>query len=245
MYNDLLQSLGFSDKAANIYLALLSLGPSSVRKLAEKAGLNRGTVYDTLKWLQEENLVDYYEKDSKQYFVAEDPSRLQDLLNRRSAVLNDLDKKMSDFIPELKSIYDKGGERPVARYYEKKDVHKILEDVLNTCEKTGENLYRIYSTAGIRENIYDDFPSFSDARVAKGIRVKVIAIGAGGELRGLDERKWLEIKDQSTPTYIIIYKGKTAYISLNAQHEPVGVVIENNGVYETQKNIFDSLWVKL
>jgi len=32
---------------------------------------------------------------------------------------------------------------------------------------------------------------------------------------------------------------------LNAQDEPVGVVIENEGVYQTQRNIFDNLWAKL
>ena len=92
--------------------------------------------------------------------------------------------------------------------------------------------------------MYDDFPSFSDVRVAKGINVKVIAIGKGGELRGMDERKWLDLESE-TPTYIIIYPGKTAYISLNAKKEPVGVVIENDGVYETQKGIFDQLWKTL
>ena len=105
-------------------------------------------------------------------------------------------------------------------------------------------MYRIYSAEEIREYLYDSFDTFSDVRIAKGIGVKVIAIGAGGELRGLDERKWLKTKS-GTNTYIIIYPGKTAYISLNAKKEPIGVVIENDGVFETQKIIFDNLWKTL
>ena len=93
----------------------------------------------------------------------------------------------------------------------------------------------------LREYLYDSFSTFSDVRVAKGIAVKAIAIGEGGELRGLDERKWLKSNSVS-PTYILIYPGKTAYISLNAKQEPIGVVIENQGVFETQKTIFDQLW---
>jgi hypothetical protein len=96
----------------------------------------------------------------------------------------------------------------------------------------------------MREYLYDAFPTFTDERIARGIQVKVIAIGAGGELRGLDERKWLKIVPQ-TPTYIIVYPGKTAYISLTAKEEPMGVVIENEGVSETQQLIFDSLWATL
>jgi hypothetical protein len=102
-------------------------------------------------------------------------------------------------------------------------------------------LYRIYSAAGIREYLYDDFQSFSDARIARGIRVQVIALGEGGETRGLDERKWLG-GNPTTPTYIIIYPGKTAYISRDQHNAPVGVVIENEGIARTQSIIFDSLW---
>lgn len=132
----------------------------------------------------------------------------------------------------------------MARYYERSEIPQILQDVIDTCEKDEEGMYRIYSTAGIREHLYDGFDTFSDVRISKGISVKVIALGVGGELRGLDERKWLSAAGK-TPTYIIIYPGKTAYISFNAKQELVGVVIENQGVYETQKSIFDSLWNKL
>lgn len=240
----LFKKLGFSDKEATVYVALLRLGPSSVRKLAEMSGLNRGVVYEALKWLQEQGLVDFYEKENKQYFVAEDPEKLGALAETQTKELKEIERKLHDIIPELKSLHHKGGEQPVARYYDKDEIYKILEDVLKVCEERAELLYRIYSTAGIREYLYHGFETFSDARVAKSIAVKVIAIGEGGELRGLDERKWLNVKSE-TPTYIIMYPGKTAYISLNAKKEPVGVVIENEGVYEMQRNIFDELWDKL
>ncbi len=244
MHTNFLQKLGFSDKMSTVYVGLLRLGPASVRELAENTGINRGTVHELLKELREKDLVGFYEKDSKQYFVAEDPARLNVLLAKQMEDLQEVKKDIDQLVPELKSLHDKGGERPVARYFEKEKIHEILEDVLEVCERTGDMEYRIYSAAGIREYIYDGFETFSDARLAKGIAVKVIAIGKGGELRGLDERKWLEASSD-TQTYIIIYPGKTAYISLDAKNEPVGVVIENSGVYETQKNIFDSLWNKI
>ena len=96
--------------------------------------------------------------------------------------------------------------------------------------------------------MYESFPTFSDVRIARNIFVKVIAIGEGGELRGLDERKWLKKENSieiEKDTFIIIYPGKTAYISMGGDGEPVGVVIENRGVYNTQKLIFDNLWKKI
>ncbi len=239
-----LKKLNFSDKEAQIYLALLNLGPSSVRKLAEYCDLNRGTTYDALKELQERGVVNFYDKDSKQHFVAENPNRLTDLVKHQEKELSEIHQQLERVIPELQALYNAGGERPIARYYGKKDIPLILEDILQTCEQDSESLYRIYSAEGVREFMYENFDTFSDVRIGKGISVKVIALGDGGELRGLDERKWLKVK-KNTATYIIIYPGKTAYISLNAHGEPIGVVIENDGVYETQKYIFDELWEKL
>jgi len=227
-----------------VYVALLRLGPSSVRALAENAEMNRGSVYEMIKWLRDKGLVSFYEKDAKQYFVAEDPKKLEELVEQETEELQEVGRKLKDIVPELKSIYDNGGERPVARYFEKSEMHKILEDVLGACEERGETEYRIYSAAGIREYLYDGFETFSDVRVAKGIAVKAIALGVGGEMRGLDERKWMDAP-RATQTYIIIYPGKTAYISLDAKKEPFGVVVENEGVYETQKVIFDRLWREL
>ena len=238
------KKIGFSDKSATIYMALLQLGPSSVRSLAEFCHLNRGTTYDSLKWLQEQDLVNFYQKDTKQQFVAENPEKVLTVLHTRADDLRQVEKEIVRSLDELQALYNRGGDKPVARYFTKTDLREILEDVLDTCEKCGENLFRTYSAEGIREYLYNDFPTFSDARVGKGIGVRVISLGDGGELRGLDERKWLKT-NAVKPTYIIIYPGKTAYISLDAKTEPVGVVIENEGVYETQKVIFDQLWTTL
>ena len=79
----ILKKIGFSDKTAIIYLTLLQLGPSSVRALAAKAQLNRGTTYDALKWLQEQGVVNYFHKDTRQYFVAEAPEKLQTMAASR------------------------------------------------------------------------------------------------------------------------------------------------------------------
>ncbi|MBI4992628.1 MAG: TrmB family transcriptional regulator [Candidatus Magasanikbacteria bacterium] len=257
MYNELLNKLGFSDKSVKIYLALLQLGPSSVRKLAEFCELNRGTTYDTLKWLQEKGVVTFYQKQTKQYFVAENPEKLLYLAKNQETELKEAQERISRAIPELQALYNKGGERPVARYYEKDELNLILEDILASCEEDEEKTYRIYSAEGVKEYLYGNFPTFSDVRITKGIRVRVISLGGEGELRGLDERKCLKAigdplltspykwEGNLNNTYIIIYPGKTAYISLNAKKEPIGVVVENDGVFETQKIIFDNLWNRL
>lgn len=255
---NLLKKLGFSDKMAKIYLVLLGLGPSSVRKLAESTGLNRGIIYEVLKDLQKMEVVRFYKEDTKQLFVAENPEDLRGVIHRQETELQALNNNLNKLIPELQALYNSGGQRPVAKYYTHDEIRLILEDVLQTCEECpstnaqGKKEYLVYSAEGLREKLYDDFSTFSDVRIAKSIGVKVIAMGQGGELRGLDERRWLNPPPTSpykgeefSPTYIIIYPGKTAYISLDAKKELVGVIIENEGVCQTQKMIFENLWDRL
>jgi len=245
----ILKKLGFSDKYAQVYLALLRLGPSAIRSLAEETGMNRGTTHDALKWLQEKGLVSFFKQDTKQHFVAEPPAKLHDVLHEEQEELRRTDAELSRFITELDALHHSGKTRPVARYYGADELHRILEDVLAHTEASEEKLYRVYSTEGIREHLYKDFPTFSDVRVAKGIAVRVMAIGDGGELRGLDERKWLRTSDldlhNPDPTYIILYPGKTAYIALDTHGASIGVVIENSGVSHVQQIIFDQLWKTL
>ena len=241
---NLLKKIGFSDKSAKVYLVLLALGPSSVRKLSENLDMNRGQVYEVLKDLQEKEVVRFFKEETKQLFVADDPDSLKKMVDKKQQELKIINKNVDRVIPELQALYNSGGHRPVAKYFKGENIKDILEDVLLVCETFEDKMYRVYSAEGVREHLYEDFPSFSDARIAKNIAVKVIAMGKGGELRGLDEKKWLN-QDSETPTYIFIYPGKTAYISFDAKGNLVGVIIENQGISETQKMIFDQVWKTL
>jgi len=66
-------------------------------------------------------------------------------------------------------------------------------------------------------------------------------LASGGKIYGLDERRWLGTNDESA-TFILIYADKCAFISRDAHDLPVGVIIENKMIYETQKIIFLRLW---
>lgn len=244
MHRSILKKLDFPDKYANVYLALAKLGPSSVRALASECELNRGTTYDALKWLQEKGVVQLFNQDSKQHFVVEPPQKLLHLVTEKEQELAQTKEQLSPMIAELSALYDSGGNRPIARYFSGKGIADILQEVLDVMEQAIDKTYRLYSTAGIRERVYKDFPTFSDVRIEKRIAVNVISIGDGGELRGLDDRKWID-ESSTQPTYIILYDGHVASISLDAKEELVGVIIRNKGVYETERIIFDRLWNSL
>jgi len=241
----ILKKLGLSDKEIKTYLKLLEQGGISVRGLAELTGLNRGTIYDILKKLQDMGLVSYYTAETKQKFVAEDADKLLKLVRDKESSLKRIKNKLEELIPELKSLQNKGGIKPTTKLYEgKKGVRFILDDVLSSVNKEKDKEYYIYSATNASDDINNAYPDFTRARIKKKIQVKAISLAKGGKTSGLDERRWLGTHDESA-TFILIYAGQCAFISRDAKGAPVGVIIENKMIYETQKIIFLKLWEML
>ncbi|MCD4693783.1 winged helix-turn-helix transcriptional regulator [bacterium] len=245
MNTSYLKNLGLTEKEIKIYLNLLENGILSVRGLAQVSELNRGSVYDILKNLQQKGLVSYFHKDTKQKFIAENPEKILNILREKEEQFKRSKKAIGDLIPQLKSLQEKSGNQPTTKFYDgKKGIKMILEDLLDVMENLKEKEYYVYSAKDVSEDINDAFPNFTNNRIKKNIKVKVISLAKGGKMSGLDERRWLGTNDE-TATFIIIYKGKCAFISRDNFSNPVGVIIENDMIYETEKTIFLNFWDKL
>jgi sugar-specific transcriptional regulator TrmB len=242
MPDKLLIQLGLSKNEAEVYLSLLGIGPASIRRIASETEINRGTVYESLKKLIKRGLVSRSESKNRKQFVAEDPVVLGHLFKDERRKLVALRKELNKSLPVLQGMKAKSRHRPIIRIYEgAAGTRFVLEDVLRTMTEEKEKEYLVYSSADIRKYLYKNFASFSDRRIGAGIKTKVIALGGGGELRGLDERKWLS-KNSSAPTYVIIYKNKVAMISLGEKSAPISVIIEDEALAQTHKLIFEELW---
>lgn len=250
MNNDVsktLEKLGLSEKEAKLYITLLSMGPTAIRKIADKVDINRGTTYEILKRLQHIGLVSYFHQGKRQHFVAEDPSVLTNILERKKTDLGEAEVNLSKIISEFSSVVKISNNRPIIKFYEDySGLRTILKDVLQSMANASEKEYFAYSSSSIRPYIYhkDAFPDFTKKRIQNKIHVKTISIGSGGEIQGKDERKWLT-KKEGAPTYTILYSGKVAMISLGVKNIPHGFIIEDESMYKTQKLIFNFLWETL
>ena len=240
--DETLDLLGLKPKDMSVYTVILKLGTAPLRRIAQEASLNRGTTYDAIKRLIELGLVSHMDAKTHRYFTAEDPQKLSGLAVRREVMIQEAQIKLKEAIPQFKELLGSGAHRPSVRYYEgERGVRDILEDVLQTAGKSDEKLFRIYSSEGIRDLIAHAWPGFIQHRIRKGVRVKTIAIGAGGHTYGLDERKWLT-QSNKAPSYIFIYPGKTAFVSVDERTQLFGVLIDDEAISATQEMIFDALW---
>jgi len=244
---ELLVELGFSETEAAIYWSLLDLDVVSIRKVAEHSGINRGTAYEAIKKLQNTGLVTARKSGQREYYSAESPEKIYDLIKDRRKELWYSQQRAQKLIPELLARKARPQGRPLVQYYEDDEgVVAILRDVLQVCAKLEKPEYYIYSSRPLRQYLYRKFPQFTERRVAEGISVKAIAIGEGGDPPVQAERKWLEEpKDGSISSYTFIYGDKVAHIAISSDLTPYGVVIEEPGTAAMQRLLFEQIWSQL
>ncbi len=238
-----LDSLGLDTRQVKVYQALHKLGPASIRDVAAEAGINRGSTYETLKQLVTMGLVNYLPKGKRRVFQAEDPEQLLSLgESKQQALAQAMDELRKDIIPALKQARPEFSPGNV-RFYEGDDgVELVLRDILKSTAKQGNNAYSVISTKTLRQHLYRPFPNFTRQRVQQGIRVRVIAVGEGGDDAELAERKWLPAGAGTDASYIAIYPPKVAMITLADLDYPVVVIIDSAAIASTQQLLFDTLW---
>ncbi|MFN3236945.1 MAG: TrmB family transcriptional regulator [Pseudomonadales bacterium] len=242
--HETLKTLGLDDKQTDIYLALLKLGPASIRDIAETAGINRGTTFEQLKLLKSKGVVSQVPRGKRKMYCPEPPEQLLNLAELQlQAVQQAKDTLQRDIVPDLRHL-SRASDETLVKHYEGDDgIEFVLRDILSTVSQLQDRTYRVYSSRRIRNYLYRPFPTFTRQRVQQAISVRVIAIGPGGEDAPLSERKWLPGPEQSpAASYVAVYGQKCAMISLSRGDYPMAVVIESAGIAEAINISFDALW---
>jgi sugar-specific transcriptional regulator TrmB len=242
-----LSQLGLDKRQVKVYQSLHKLGPASIRDVAAEAGINRGSTYETLKQLVTKGLVSYLPRGRRRVFQAEDPERLLSLAeSKQQALTQAMEELRKDIIPALKQARPEFSPGNVRFYEGDEGVELVLRDILDSTARnadgSGDKGYAVISTKTLRQHLYRPFPNFTRQRVEKGIRVRVIAVGEGGDDAELAERKWLPAGEGTDASYIAIYPPKVAMITLADRNYPVVVIIDSAAIASTQLLLFDTLW---
>jgi sugar-specific transcriptional regulator TrmB len=239
--------IGLETRDKRVYEALVANPQTSLRNLATLTGINRGSVYESIKNLTEAGLVGSIEAGKQKRLIASDPSVIIELLKERQQQAAKAERAATQYIQTLAAAPEADAEHAqFAMYYEDHEgIAAILRDVIATCTSQKVD-YRAISTKHVRTYLYQNFPNFTQRRIAEKIGVRVIAVGKGGTKDDLSERKWLEATRGNGPNcYTLIYGDKTAFISSDEANVLSGIVIDNSGVAQLQKELFDRLWQTL
>lgn len=238
--------LGLTGRDSRVYVALLSDGVSSIRTISDSTGINRGSVYESLKALMAAGLVNFQQNNVNKKYFAEDPEKIFDLIKQKRSELDEIEETTKQLIPSLQNAAAYNPYANIKFFEDHEGIAIILRDVLDTCSQLDNKEYCAISSKIMRQYLYKKFPGFTKQRIKQEIFVKVIAMGDGGDEAKVSERKWLPTSGGIHPSsYTLIYGDKVAIIALNNNHNPYGIVIEDAGVMQVQKLIFEQLWNSL
>ena len=90
MEEKILNDLGLTKNESKVYISLLKIGSSTVTNIANESGIHRVNVYDSIKKLQEKNLVTKTGDKDKTMYQAAPPSFLTTILKEKEMRLRQI-----------------------------------------------------------------------------------------------------------------------------------------------------------
>lgn len=237
MLTSTLQQLGLSEKQAKIYLACLELGETSIKEMAEKAGIKRTTIYDIIDDMTNAGYIRTTSKGKKIKYIATEPEDLVIIIKKREALLKQI-------IPQLNSINNTSGLKPKILFYEGVDgLKKVYEDLL---KYPNSQVYG-WASEDMETALGEQWcMNYVARRSAKKIKEDLIypLTEITGKYKADDKvplrkSKTVDPQKYTLKTEINIYTNK---ITIASARDKIGVIIESAPIAETMKMIFQMCW---
>jgi sugar-specific transcriptional regulator TrmB len=237
-----LKDIGLSEKEAQVYITLLSLGSSAVSTVARKTAQNRSGCYATLAKLMQKGYVQQIIKNNVSYYIAVEPKYIVDQLKTTRFELENKIENLTQIMDQFKHLQTPyHGKSKVVFYEGKAGIQNIMEDTLSAKE-----LIRAYASVDDLLGILPDYlPRYYQRRIQKGIFVRGIYPVTAKSLfhKNRDKENLRESRlipeEYDFHLDILIYDNKVAITSLR---ENFGIIIENKDIADAQKRIFDLMW---
>ena len=244
-----IEELGLSNKEARVYIAALRIGPSAVQKIADQSGIKRVTTYVILESLVGLGLVSQSFRGKKTYFVAEDPSNLKRLLEKREQELVEQNQNFDQVLPQLQGLKAIPQEMPEVKFYDGAEGVRTLFATF-FAEYKGDSR-DIYSISNLDEagwyapDVAQGKPN--PYRIKNNIRSHMIYTSKRGPIYKDNDaesnRESYYMPPEKFPITcdINVMGDHVIMISMNGS-TPIGVTIRNQDLANGMKNIFDMCW---
>lgn len=239
-----LHTLGFSEKEATVYVALLELGHGTVTEIARKAGINRTTGYDILDSLSNKGIVNVTGKEPKQEFAAEPPEAVINYLKREAELAKERIEKAGALLPQLRSVHATQN-RPKIKFYEGTDgLKQVYEDTLTSSEPI-----RAYANVeDMHKGLPNYFPEYYKRRADAGIAIRAIVphtpVARARVPYGEEEKREIAFVPPDKFSFspeINIYDNK---VLIASWRERLGIIIESAEIADAMKKIYELSWAE-
>jgi len=245
-----IEELGLSNKEARVYVAALQVGPSPVQRIADQSGIKRVTTYVILESLVGLGLVSQSVKGKKTYFIAEDPSNLKRLIEKREHELKEQKSNFTQILPELIGLKSVPKDLPNVKFYDSIDGIRTLMDEFPSRVKQS-NVDLVYGISNL-DQFYTFFPEFREyganpGRIKAGVPSRTIYTSSEGPiLKDRDESKnrqsrWLPPDKYPMTGDFTVMGDFVNMISLGGA-TPLGVTIKSQDLAQGLQVMFMLAW---
>ncbi len=238
-FHTIIKDLGLTENEAAVYLAALSLGPTTVLSIAKASGLERANIYRVIESLQKRGLMSTTLDGIKSKYEVASPDRLEQLADTRR-------QKLQDALPELRAMYNQKAGISDVKFYRGIDGIKTAYEGMFEKLKPSDFYYVV-------SNLDDWYPldaayleSFVQKRIKRNIKLKMLLQdGEKAEYNKKFEKNFMqEVKILPEGTVLetdtIITPHEVVVVQFN---EPITTfVIENPSLISSYKQYFDIMW---
>lgn len=252
MINRILSEMGLDEKEVQVYLKLLQLGPNRASTVAYQIDSPRTTVQNILLRLEGEKIVTKSIDKNVHIFSPIHPENLVQILemqkrknnSRYERIIDDLKKS----VPELMGLMKSNKSIPGVKFYQGiQGVREVLFDTLNskTEIKDFANVDAMFEHVKV---INDEYVSEREKTKLKKRSLILDTIFArelykDGKYSPKTHKGHKFINRELYPFCIEmnIYDGKISYLTY-VEDEFVGVIIENEHIYQMHDSMWNLIW---
>lgn len=241
-----LEALGLSEKEARVYVAALFLGPASVQKIAEQAGVNRTTVYFLLEDLIRRGLMSETREGKRTLFAAEDPDTLYRLIHEQKQTLASQEEHLARILPELEATKRVATqEAPVVRFY--RGIQGIRTIRAESVKKSKPHtvIYGFTNVEEVLKMVSENIRVSPKLRLQKRIASKVLYWSKTQELPS-DPKLLRKTKKVAEPPKadMSLYEDRAVFLTYRGK-EAIGIVIESREIVGALRQLFEIAWKNL
>jgi sugar-specific transcriptional regulator TrmB len=236
---EVLQAIGLDGKRADLYLASLRLGPSSILSLSKVTGIHRPALYKLLEELEAEGIFFATPSGSRKLFAAVEPERLLTFVKKKERMLEEA-------LPGLTLLMGQGQKKPKIEYYEGREQLKSLYRSVLT-EKP--NQVSTYFPSRYMADLFgkDAMLQVIQERIDLGIWTNTLRAEDGEiEFEGTEDRKKAlrevrYISPDLAPAMGIIIANNTVDL-YSPIEESYGIRIKSGSFSKLLQQFFNLLW---
>ena len=231
-----LSKLGLTELEYKTYLVLRRLGKSPPGVIIKELQLHRATAYDLLNRLIKKGLVSYITINKKRNFIAEDPSRLLEIITEKESELKEQKNILKKTIEEIQNSENIKQPEEIAKILTGKEgIKNLMQDILNT----NKNFFIIGGELRFGDILPIYTKQWGKEREKKKLFAKLISNYKTKTSWKMNHIRYLP-KEFNLPTPTIIYGNKVAFITPDEHFTTV--LIENEKISQAYKNHFNLLW---